>query len=114
MGSVNYGLAPGAVPGDLGPVPAAAHAAPFPLARPRGVLEHPPALRVLTDAQPRRIALDQLTRDRLGKPRDGAINRVALVAMDEGDDIGRADQLVDVVRTQGPDELIHNGRYQRL
>src|SRR5207247_4127164 len=85
MGSINYGLAPIAVPGDLGPVPAAAHAAPFPLARPRGVLEHPPALRVLTDAQSRRIALDQLTRDRLGKPRDGAINRVALVAMVEGD-----------------------------
>src|SRR5712692_8076327 len=43
------GLHTGAVAGDLGPVAAAAHAAPFALAGARGVLEDPPTLRVQTD-----------------------------------------------------------------
>src|SRR5260370_30451702 len=88
--------------GDFGPVPAAAHAAPLAFPGSRGVLEDPVALRVLANPQPRRIALDQLAGKRLGEPGDGAVNRVALVAVVERDAVGRWNQLIDVVGAQRP------------
>src|SRR5256884_9267415 len=62
-----YRLLPGATPGDLRPVAAAAHAAPLPLPGSRGVLEDPLALRVFPDPQPRRIPPHQLAAARLAE-----------------------------------------------
>src|SRR6266851_4603574 len=90
------------MPGDFGPVPAAAHAAPLAFSGSRGVLEDPVALRVLADPEPRGIAHDQLAGECLGEPGDGAVNRVALVAVVERDTVGRRNQLIDVVGAQGP------------
>src|SRR5438132_203135 len=105
---------PGAVPGDLRPVAAAAHAAPLALAGSRGVFEDPVALRVLTDPQPRRIALDQLAGDRLGEAGNRAVHRVSLVAMVERDAVGPRDELVDVVGAQRPVDLGQVPRVGRL
>src|SRR5438105_447049 len=99
------GLHSGAVAGHLGPVAAAAHAAPFALAGARGVLEDPMALRVLADAQPLGVALNQLASDRLNQPGYGAVNRVPLVTVVERDAVGRRDELVDVVGAQRPVDL---------
>src|SRR3989440_12941542 len=74
-----YRLLPGAMPGDLRPVAAAAHAAPLALPGSRGVLEDSMALRVFADPQPRRIALDQLAGDRLGEAGDRAVDGISLV-----------------------------------
>src|SRR5207244_2311262 len=59
------GTAARAMAGDLGPVAAAAHAAPFALAGARRVLEDPAALRVLADPQSLGVPLDQFTGDSL-------------------------------------------------
>src|ERR1700694_3796319 len=86
-----------AMPGDLGPVPAALHAAPLPLTGPGSVFEDPVALRVFADPQPCGVALDQLTGDRFSEPGNGAVNRVSLVTVVEREAVGRRNQLVDVV-----------------
>src|ERR1700694_2565931 len=94
------GFLAGAMPGDFRPVAAAAHAAPLTLPGSRGVLEDPVALRVFADAQPRGIALDQLTGDRLREPGDGAVDGVSLVAVVERDAVGCRNQLIDVMSPQ--------------
>src|ERR1700694_4719347 len=78
-----------AMPGDLGPVPAALHAAPLPLTGPGSVFEDPVALRVFADPQPCGVALDQLTGDRFSEPGNGAVNRVSLVTVVEREAVGR-------------------------
>src|SRR5438105_13281620 len=102
------------MPGDFGAVAAASHTAPFAFPGAGSVLEHPPALRVLTDPQARRLALDQLTRDRFGKPGDGAIHGVSLVTMVERDPVGCGDQLVGVMRSKGTVDLVQVGGLLRL
>src|SRR2546425_11820845 len=106
-----YRFLASAMPGNLGPVAAAAHAAPLALPGSRRVLEDPVALRVFTDPQPRRIALDQLAGDRLGEPRNRTINRVSLVTVVERHAVGRWNELIDVVGAQRPVDL---GQVARL
>src|SRR5207237_8449059 len=101
------------MPGHLGAVAAAAHAAPLSLAGSRGVLEDPPALHVFADAQPRGFALNQLTGDRLDQPRKRAVDRVALVPVVEGDAVRRRDQLINVVRPKRAVDLIEVGSVRR-
>src|ERR1700704_2757268 len=105
-----YGLLAGAMPGDLGPVAAALHAAPLALSGSRGVLEDPVTLRVLADPQPRRIALDQLAGDRLGESGNRAVNRVSLVTVIERYAVGRRNQFIDVVGAQRPVDLAEIAR----
>src|SRR5205807_5444186 len=99
---------------DLRPVAAAAHAAPFPLARGRGVLEYPATLRVFADFQAGGGPLDQLARDRLRQPRGRAVNRVALMPMAERDAVRPLYQLIHVMGAQGPVDLREVGRVRAL
>src|ERR1700682_66347 len=105
MVSLGLRFLAGTMARDLRPVAAAAHTAPLPLAGGRGVLEHPAALRVFAHLHAGGRPLDQLTRDRLGKPRGGAVDRVALVPVVERDAVRPLDQLIDVVRAQRPVDL---------
>src|SRR5205823_5168858 len=100
-----YRLLAGAMPGHLRPVAAAAHTAPLSLPGSRGVLEDPVALRIFTDPQPRRIALDQLAGDRLGQPGDRAVDGISLVTMIERYAVRRGHEFVDVVGAQRPIDL---------
>jgi len=85
------------MPSHFRPVATAAHAAPLALPGSGCVLEDPVALRVFTDPQPRRIALDQLAGDRLGQPGDRAVDGISLVTVIERYAVGRGHQFIDVV-----------------
>src|SRR6267143_5014069 len=108
------GLLTGAMACDLRPVAAAAHAAPFPLARGRGVLEYPATLGVFADFQAGGGALDQLACDRLRQPRGRAVNRVALVPVAERDPVWSLYQLVHVMGAQRAVDLREVGRVRAL